>query len=141
MNAKELAAALDGIEYPMTISADLRAAAKAVGLVIVYGHSDDLMEFDGAFEDELGCYNGGAVQVDTIGLIRAFEETAENGKDVLREYFRREGSGVVIEALWGAEPRYSWTFKTAIPHETFEVVEDGAPYCRGIVFALADAKP
>jgi hypothetical protein len=42
-----------------------------------------------------------------------------------------------IEAVW-AEDGYSWTYRTDIPHATFEITEDGEPYCRGIVFALAD---
>jgi hypothetical protein len=40
--------------------------------------------------------------------------------------------------LWAEEGDYSWTYATEIPHATFEVIEDDGPYCRGIVFALAD---
>lgn len=47
----------------------------------------------------------------------------------------------VIEAVWCPdEPDCSWAYKTDIPHVTFDVVEDGELYCRGIVFRLADAK-
>ncbi len=56
----------------------------------------------------------------------------------LKDYFERAPGAMTIDALWCKEPGYSWTFRTDIPHATFEVVEDGEPYCRGIVFALAD---
>ena len=32
----------------------------------------------------------------------------------------------------------AWTYMTDIPHATFDVMDDGELYCRGIVFALAD---
>ena len=46
-------------------------------------------------------------------------------------------SGKKITAVWDTDG-YSWIYQTDIPHATFEIVEDGAPYCRGIIFALAD---
>ena len=46
-----------------------------------------------------------------------------------------------IEALFAKEPGYTWIYKTDIPHETFEIVEDGEPYCRGIVFNIGDIPP
>ena len=51
MTAAKLAEQLNGIEYPASISRDLEAQAKAAGLVIVFGASDDLMEFRGAIHD------------------------------------------------------------------------------------------
>jgi len=140
MNAKELAEKLTGMEYPVRIPESLVAEAKANGLVIVYGASDDLMEFEGSIYDEVGACNGGTAHVDSQGLIPDYEQIdkdAYNSKDKLREYFQRENSGKIIEALWCKEGNYSFTFKTDISHETFEVKEDGEPYCRGIVFSLA----
>jgi hypothetical protein len=43
-----------------------------------------------------------------------------------------------IEALWCKENGYSWTYKTAIPHAAFDIMEDKLKYCRGIVIALKD---
>ncbi|MDR6421350.1 hypothetical protein J2801_003638 [Paraburkholderia phenoliruptrix] len=137
MNAKELAAQLNGIQYPVRIPKTLTDAAKAAGLVIVYGASDDLMEFEGAIYDEVGCYDGGTAYVDAKGLLPDRESIDDD--DDLKDYFAREPHAKTIEALWCKEGEYSWTYKTEIPHETFEVLEDGEPpYCRGIVFALAD---
>jgi len=139
MNAKELAAKLDGIQYPVRISKELAAEAKSAGLVIVYGASDDLMEFEGAIYDEVGCYDGGIAFVDAKGLLPDRDSIEED--DELKDYFARQPLAKPIEAVWDDGTGYSWTYKTDIPHETFEVLEDGyPPYCRGIVFALAEIK-
>ena len=138
MNAKELAAELNGMEYPVRISQKLAIQAREAGLVIVYGASDDLMEFEGAIRDELGVYDGGTAYVDSRGLLPEREQIDDD--ETLKDYFAREPHAKPIEALWCKEGEYSWTYKTAIPHETFEVLEKGCPpYCRGIVFALKDA--
>ena len=140
MNAKELAAQLTGREYPLRLSEELVSAAKAAGLVIVYGASDDLMEFDGAIYDEVGAPI--TVRINVAGIIPDFDQILDRGdtdiKEQLKDYFKREGGGKEITALWCAEPGYSWTYKTDIPHETFEVVEDDEPYCRGIVFSMGN---
>lgn len=143
MTPKELAPQLTGREIGDETTPEIEAAAKAAGLVIVFGASDDLMEFRGAINEEIGAYEGAVATVDAEGLAPDYEEIIaaheHDMKDVLREYFRREDTGREIEALWDSEEPYSWTFKTDIPHETFEIIEDGEPYCRGIVFRLVDA--
>jgi hypothetical protein len=138
MTSKDLAEMLDGIEYPVDVPEDVEKAAKHHGLVIIFGASDDLMEFRGAIDDEMGCYDGGVAHIDSEGLSPDFDSVDKDDKDAMREWFKREGKGRIIEALWCKEPNYSWTYKTDIPHATFEVVEDGEPYCRGIVFSLVD---
>ena len=67
MPKEQLATELNGIHYPAhrLITKDQIASARAAGLVIVFGASDDLLEFDGAIHDQFGCYNGG-----TAGLMR-----------------------------------------------------------------------
>jgi hypothetical protein len=138
MNAKELAEKLTGMESPVRIPKELVAEAKANGLVIVYGASDDLMEFEGAINDEVGVYDGGVAFIDSKGLTPDFNELCEEKNfDGLQDYFSRFDERKEIEALWCKEGNYSFTFKTDIPHATWEVVEDGQPYCRGIVFSLA----
>lgn len=145
MNAKELAAKLAGATYDNFVRSDellkrepdLLAKVKQAGLVVVFGASDDLMEFRGAIYDELGAYNGATAYVDEKGLLPDRDSIEDD--DDLKDYFSRQSGAKPIEALWNPGEGYSWKFKTDIPHETFEITEDGEPYCRGIVFALADA--
>lgn len=141
MNAQNLAALLDGLDYG---EEDFYARveyfhgeAKANCLVIVYGDSDDLIEFRGAIRDEAGCFEGGTILFDAKGVLPSWDSASES-EESAKDYFERKAKAKTIEALWANEPGYSWTYKTDIPHETFEIVEDGEPYCRGVVFALAD---
>ena len=141
MTPKELADALNGVEYSTValLHGDLlMQRAKEAGLVIAYGYSDDLLEFDGALYDEFGCYGGGTALVDADGLLPEFGSASED-EDACRRYFERKPKARAIEAIWdGNADGYAWTLKTDIPHEVFAIVEDGAAFSRGIVFALSD---
>ena len=52
---REFANRLSGREYMSEISAEEEREAREKGLVIVFGYSDDCIEFRGAIDDELGC--------------------------------------------------------------------------------------
>jgi hypothetical protein len=137
MTKEELAERIDGIQYPCRIHEELIQIAQAAGLVIVYGASDDLMEFEGAHREEIGCYDGGFAYVDQHGVLPD-PEWIDDDREAVQNYYHRKPNAKPIEALWCKEDGYSWTYKTDIPHATFEVMEDGEHYCRGIVFSLAD---
>ena len=136
---QSIAAVLHGSEYPLYPSKEISAQAKAAGIVIVYGASDDLMEFDGAFRDEVGAWDGTTALVDAKGILPSWEQASED-EDAARDYFERKPSVRTIEAVWCPDwlEGTSWAYKTDIPHATFDVMEDGEIYCRGSVFALAD---
>lgn len=129
MELKQFAEMLNGRKYGYPqFTQDEIQIAKDNGFVIVYGASDDLMEFDGAIYAEVGCFDGGKVYFDKTG---ACDEEFENGK--------------CIEALWCDDSikdelggLITWTYKTDIPHETFMIYDDGDSYCRGIVFRIDD---
>lgn len=135
---KQVAAMLHGREIRNEVTEEIREAAGYSGVVIVYGASDDLMEIDGATgRDEVGCYDGGTALIDRDGLLPDRDNIDDDGD--LEKYFARKKKAKSIEAVWCAEEDGpAWTYKTTIPHETFDIVEDGAVYCRGIVFMLAD---
>jgi hypothetical protein len=132
MTSKELAALLDGNEYREEISSELKEQAKKNNLVVVYGASDDLMEFDGAIYDEVGCYDGGVAYLTNDGLLE------QECDEACPYYLKVKKESKTIEAVWCETNEYSWTYKTNIPHETFDVYEDGEKYCRGIVFSMED---
>jgi len=132
----DLAALLNGREYPFRLSKEEAAQAKADGLVVVYGASDDLMEFEGAIYDELSAYKGATAHLTHEGLLH---NECEN--DECPSFKKLKSASATIKALWCKEEGYSWTFETEIRHETFEIVEEGEKYCRGIVFNLKDVEP
>lgn len=136
MTKEELAKMLDGMKYSFHIITEKAKTLMAgTDLVVVIGASDDLMEFRGAINDEVGCWKGGVVYLDGYGLI-------ENDCDDHEcPYFLKLcKKASFVHALWCYEPGISWTYKTDIPHATFNIMEDGDIYCRGIVFNLSDAK-
>src|ERR1035437_1391976 len=136
MNTTELAALLNGREYRKEMSLGEQADAKAAGLVVVFGASDDLMEFRGAINDELGANNGTTAYLTNEGMV---ENDCEN--DDCPHFKKLKAMAATISSMWcehADHPSLSWTFRTEIPHEEFTINEDGEPYCIGIVFALAD---
>lgn len=144
MTPQDLAASLTGATYENFISCrgtelltkEMTAEAKKHGLVIVFGASDDLMEFRGAIYGEQDAYDGTTAYIDGRGLLPERDQIEDDAE--LKDYFARQDKARPIEAVWNPGEGYSWKFKTDIPHVTFEITEDGEPYCRGIVFALAD---
>lgn len=136
MTKEELAAKLNGREYRDELTTEEAAEAKAAGLVVVYGYSDDNMEFEGAIRDEIGCYEGGTAYLTSAGIL-----VNDCDDDECPHFKKLKAKAATIEALWCAiEDGPAWTYKTEIPHATFEITEEGSPFCRGIVFALADVK-
>lgn len=105
-NVKKWATKLDGREIGEEITREEERVAEADGVVIVYGASDDLCEFAGAVSDEVYCNDGGIVN--RVPKIEAVWCDPENGS--------------------------SWSYRTAIPHETFRILEGADLYCIGIVF-------
>lgn len=130
MEIKEFAEMINGKQYGYPqFSKEEIALAKENQFVIVYGASDDLMEFDGAIYDEGGCFDGGKIYFDHNGVSE--DNTKCN----------------CITALWCDKNakdnngnQITWTYQTDIPHETFMIYENEESYCRGIIFHINDIK-
>ena len=131
MTKEECAKMLDGREMGEEVSQSEAEAAKESGLVIIYGASDDLMEFEGAIRDEVGCCDGGTAYLDETGL---FSSECENEGCPYAE--REQAKCKTIEAVWCPPCGGTWAYETEIPHATFKIYEDGELYCTGIVFDL-----
>lgn len=135
MDIKEFAKSISGKEYgyPQFTKEEIETA-KENGFVIVYGASDDLMEFEGAIRDEGGCFDGGRVYFNKTEVCQD-----ESDRSAFDNYSN------LINAVWDGDTDengklITWTYETEIPHETFMIYEGGEPYCRGIVFSIDDVK-
>lgn len=134
MTKEQLAKQLNGREYMHEMLPHEELFAKNDNLLVIFGASDDLCEFRGAFNDEAGCYDGGTVFFTNDGILRSHDCGCEYcGYEEKKRYAYR------VNALWCEEDPYSWTFKTKLPHATFDIMEDGEKYCRGIVIDLKEA--
>jgi hypothetical protein len=132
MDARELAVQLHGREYRDETTDAEEYEAKLNGLVIVFGASDDLMEFRGAVNDEIGAWEGATAYFTKSGLL-----VNECDNEDCPHFKRLMKAASTIDAKWDTEG-YSWVYETTIPHVSFDILEDGEKYCRGIVFALSD---
>ena len=105
-------------------------------LVIIYGASDDLLEFEGAISDELGAYDG------TAAWIKDGEVLSERceGCDRCPLYRKEKAAALKIEAKFD-HLGYTWYIEVpgdqdnALP---FVISEAGEPYCRGIVLQMKE---
>lgn len=134
MTKEELANLLNGREYRNEITDQECQIAKENGLVVVFGASDDLMEFRGAIYDEVGCYDGGSVYLNVNGKI-----IDEESKDW---YINTKLPVFQIDAIWCPQIEgvifCSWKIDAEdIETAKFDIFEDGELYCQGIVFELA----
>ncbi len=140
-----IAALLHGVGYSRdVVSHEIAAQAKAAGILIVYGASDDLIEFDGAWSDETGAGENTEVMIDATGVLPSWETVkSEDNEDLAAEWHVRKRGARIITTLWAPKDEAgneyaSWAYKTDIPHSTFDVMEDGELYCRGICLAVTD---
>lgn len=124
MDVKEVAKHMDGVEIR---NEDRRLSEIKLdeGVVVVFGASDDLMQFRGALNDESDVIDGGIVTIGIDGILES------------------KCNATQIEALWcpsrSNDPdnvSTSWSYKTDIPHETFLVLDGDEVYCQGIVFSM-----
>ena len=128
---KELVGLIGNLGYREEASDEAIAFAKENGIVIVWGESDDLIEFRGAIDEEGDCWDGGDFYINQDGL---FEDNCDckYAKQAKEKY-------VKLSAIWcGKDTDWSWSYKIDVPHETFEIMDDDEKYCKGIVFYLKD---
>lgn len=122
---EDIAQRLNGRPYGDEVPDDVGADAAEAGLLILFGRSDDLLELRGAVTDEMGQAASGLVLINHGGFV-----PTEN----LKGNFLEDESLVAIHALWNHDPHRSWVFHIEVPHAPFEIMEDGMPFCRGVVF-------
>lgn len=133
-SAEVLAKKLNNRKYREELTAEEEQWAETNGLVVVFGASDDLMEFRGAIDDEVDCFDGG-----TFAFTKDGFKTDANGSYV---------GNNVIKAIWCENDteytkcHYAWRYETDIPHFCFDIIEDDTtdPYCQGIVFSVDDLR-
>lgn len=143
MTKEQFAEMLNGRQYRNEITLKEGEIAKYNGLVVIFGASDDLIEFRGVIYDEIGALDGCEFAIATPGTeIKCTDEDKyyrakkleivelEHGKQVAENKFK---------ALWSPdELDCSWLIKTTIPNASFDILEDGELYCRGVVIDIKD---
>lgn len=132
LNSKALAHALNNRDLEDGFYRFELKCAEKNNLAIVTGHSDDLIELDGAIKQEGDCFDGGDFHL-------------EKYKD---KWLLKKGKGLNnISAIWYDQNKTTddmevipWSYKTDIPHESFYATYRGEPCCEGLVFRVGDLK-
>lgn len=137
MTKEELAALLNGRQYRQEMTKAEEAQAKADGLLVIFGASDDLLEFRGAFDDEMGAYEGTVARLNAERVIPDWESLDKDDEAEVERYFADKKTACTVAAAWAVDG-FSWVISTDLPHAPFMVMEDDDTYCRGIVIAVAD---
>lgn len=135
MTKDQLAAQLNGREYGEEITSLEATAAKEHGIVVVFGYSDDNIEFRGAIEDEYGCGESSKFYLHRGGLL--IDPSQGDCEHCAERTAKLANQCATIAGIWD-QGGYSWQYETAIPHATFDIMEGEEKYCRGIVFEMAD---
>jgi hypothetical protein len=130
MTPLDAATLLNRREYGSEVTNAEDRMFRDAGLVVVFGASDDLIEFRGAINDELGAYGGADVRLTERGLLVECDCNCQH-------YKRAKEQSVKLRAIWDDGSGWSWKYQAPFEHVQFDILEDGEPYCRGIVFRLA----
>jgi len=122
---KEFAAMLHGRDRQPHLTPDERMLAEQRGLVVVYGDSDDRVEFEGAIRAE-GYINPLAKSFPTGTLVLSEDgKLLDRDSDLFAEYVKENRN--TIEVFYCCKDGLNWAFESDIPHETFITYDGG--YC------------
>jgi hypothetical protein len=154
MTKEELAGKLNGIEYNRDIPEEYFTALVENGLAVVLGGNGDLCYFyfpqDGKVcSEELPCWEG-----ETFWFDKDFKKFLDGKGKTVYNYYDDVNARCnnTVSAVWGDKTVkapdggcYPWTYKTQIPHATFDIVEhyendDISYYCKAIIFSINDLK-
>ena len=137
MTIKDVAVMLNGREYGSEVSPREETEFKNAGIVVVYGYSDDCVEFEGAVNTEIGIWNAGYIPL-LNGV--PFDVPCDTDEfeisccPLLKEVAKRLKH---IKVKFGMN---GWEFDAEFPHEKFSIVErESDNSCsEGLVYSLAD---
>jgi hypothetical protein len=137
VTAAEWAARLNGREVGSEFRDGEAFGASVDDVLILNVAEGDLVELSGLFTAELWAYTGCEFYLTEHGPI-------EDGHECdcpYCGYASAVGAGVKVNAVWSDDGSPCWRFTLDVPHSTFEIMEGGEVFCRGVVVAKSDLFP
>lgn len=130
MTKEEIAKKLDGREFGFELDESIISVADRNNLVILTAG------------DEYVCLHGCIYVPEICEEIIHFNRSTKDYFPLRniqsKRYLKTVEKSRKIQVLHRKEKPFLWTFKTDIPHATFEVTDRGEKFCRGIVFSIKD---
>jgi hypothetical protein len=145
---KEFAAMLHGRDRQPHLSPDERLLAEQKGYVIVYGDSDDRVEFEGAIKEE--GYTNPLLRDCPAGVLALSENGTLLDEDSALYIECIAENRNIINVFYCSKDGLNWAFESSIPHETFLTYDGGyheeyddidEGFARCIVFEISALKP
>ncbi len=130
MYLKEIAKMLDGREHRKELTKGEEQILKKAKIIAIFGGSDDLAELRGIIDDEVGAYNGATLYFDEEGKLL--------NNDYDNEELMKANCSNTIKVIADYKNYPVFRYETSIPHEKFNIMEDGLVYCEGICFYMKD---
>jgi len=120
---KEFAAMLHGRDCQPNLTPEELLLAKDKGFVVVYGDSDDRVEFEGAIRAE--GYTNPLTKDSPAGVLVLSDKGAllDEDSDLYAEYVKENRNMITVYYCRRGDP--NWVFETDIPHETFLTYDGG----------------
>lgn len=138
---KLFASKLNGRERRNEITKEEELEAKEKGFLVIFGQSDDLMEMRGIVDDEFDVNWGKPTCVfftEKDSLQNHFRQLGNVQEETLKnilEYFNVPLLKICVEefASRHGENNFAWYYSTDAVHATFDIFDEGDPYCKGLV--------
>lgn len=137
----DLAALLNGRQYRDETTPDIENIAANNNWLIVFGASDDLMEWRGAINDETGagssCYEEKFILRCKKGKWEFIDFSEFDEIDSSLLDWIKPVPNLLITPVWSVgESGASWEYITNLPSAPFNIFEDDELYCVGLVIDL-----
>ena len=135
-DAKSVAKKLQGCQYRDELTGREEVVLEKNRIVVAFGRSDDVIQFNGAVSDETGAWRQSETYFTRDGILK--NECEEYDCPNFRKFLESVKYGTVTSET--DHDKYGCThYLTAdFPHHKFDVMEDGEKYCVGIAFSLDD---
>lgn len=147
----------DGNELDNDLLKDVEGFCKDRNWLIVFPYSDDNIELRGAYNDELGAWDGTILRFVKAGDFYMDEDDEECYHKASKNMFIAineqeideikksvgnwlDYNGLVIEALWEPDglPDYAWAYHALgnVDYAEFNILSDGEPWARCLIIDL-----
>lgn len=147
LTKEELADVLNNREYQPGNAGPAYGVVFESNLVVLYGHSDDLIRVRGVVCDEI--YICGDEQ---LALVLAGEKIDDEEAVIdidtpcivplSNDYDNETNPRLIIARCdFGEDTQPRWEFNTNMPHADFLLYRDGKQFCKGIVIDLDEIEP